>query len=206
MDLSFHKAFLNLYALISYIVNYEELLLSSLEVTLSRSGGIRKESSPVTNSNQTDSDYKFDIVKDVNEKEKAIKDVINTLLAEYDNTIVSHQTSANQIIIVDESNRLHTKSVEKIEDIKLIWDALEQLFPSLMTIKFKTDLINDIKQIYNECSLLEPMSRSIIELTQYDDNNDEKNNGLNIIASSKKTRQTSLSKKNKIKFTHEKNL
>jgi len=48
-----------------------------------------------------------------------MRDLINTLLAEYDNKIVSHQTSANQIIKVDKSNTLHTNSYEEIEDMKL---------------------------------------------------------------------------------------
>jgi len=136
----------------NYIVNYEELPLNFPEVPLQRSGGILKESSPVTNSNQKDKDNEFDIVNDVNEKEKAIRDVIYTLLAEYDNKIVSHQISANQIIIVDESNTLHTSSDEEIEDMKLYWDTIEQLILLLMNSGFKTDLINDIKQIYNKCS------------------------------------------------------
>ena len=54
--------------------------------------------------------------------------------------------------------------------MKLTWDILEQFIPLLKTSGFKSDLINDIKQIYNEWSLLEPLTRDIIDLTQYDDN------------------------------------
>ena len=54
--------------------------------------------------------------------------------------------------------------------MKLTWDILEQFIPLLKTSGFKSDLINDIKQIYNEWSLLEPVTRDIIDLTQYDDN------------------------------------
>jgi hypothetical protein len=203
---SFHKALLNLIALMNYIVDYEELPLSFPEVPLQRWGGIHKEISSATNSNQTD---EYDIVNDVNEKDKAIRDIINKILAEYDNTIVSHQTSANKIIIVDESNTLHTNVDEELvdltsntnlddekEDIKMYWDALERLIPLIMNSGFKTDLINDIKHIYNECSLMEPISRSIIDLTLFDDNDDEKDNDLNIITSSKK----SLQKKKKRKL------
>jgi len=64
-----------------------------------------------------------------------------------------------------------------------------------MNSGFKTDLINDIKQVYNECSLMEPISRSIIDLTQYDDNNDEKDSDLNIITSSKKSLQKEKKRK-----------
>jgi len=55
----------------NYIVDYEELPLSFSEISLQRWGVIYKEISPVTISNQTN-DNKFDIVHDVNEKEKAI--------------------------------------------------------------------------------------------------------------------------------------
>jgi len=168
----FHKALLNLIALMNYIVDYEELLLSFPEVPLQRWGEIHKEISPVKNSNQTDNEY--DIINDVNEKEKAIRDVINTLLAEYGNTIVFQQFSANQIIIVDESSTLHSNSVEELQYMKFCWDALEKLIPLLKTSGFKSDLSNDIKQIYIKSSLLEP-------ITQIDDNDDEKDNDLNII-------------------------
>jgi len=46
---------------------------------------------------------------------------------------------------VNESNTFNTNSDEKKEDIKMYWDALEQLIPLLMNSEFKTDLINDIK-------------------------------------------------------------
>jgi hypothetical protein len=190
----------------NYIVDYEKLPLSFPEVPLQRWGGIHKEISSATNSNQTD---EYDIVNNVNEKDKAIRDIINKILAEYDNTIVSHQTSASQIIIVDESNTLHTNVDEELvdltsntilddekEDIQMYWDTVERFIPLLMDSGFKTDFINDIKLIYNECSLMEPISRSIIDLTQYDDNDDEKDNDLNIVTSSKK----SLQKKKKRKL------
>ena len=170
---SFHKALLNLIALMNYIVDYEELPLSFPEVPLQRWGGIHKEISSATNSNQTD---QYDIINDVNDKEKVVRDVINKILAENDNTIISQQTSANRIIIVDESNTLHTNSDEELVDLKLTWDVLEQLIQLLKTSGFKSDLINNIKQIYNEWSLLEPVTRDIIDLTQYDDN--EKKNDL----------------------------
>jgi len=48
------------------------------------------------------------------------------LLAEYDNTKASQQISANQIIIVDESNTLHTNLDEELVDLNLTWDVLEQ--------------------------------------------------------------------------------
>ena len=182
---SFHKALLNLIALMNYIVDYEELPLRFPEVPLQRWGGIHKEIFPVTNSNQTD-DKKYDIINDVNEKEKVVRDVIDTLLGENDNTIVSQQTSASQIIQVDESNTLNTNSDEELVDLNLTWDVLEQLIPLLKTSGFKSDLINDIKQIYNEWSLLEPVSRDIIDLTQYDDNDNEKENDFKKIKKSKK--------------------
>jgi len=127
----------------NYFVDYKELPLSFPEVPLQRLGGIHKESSPVINSKKTDNE--FDIVNDVNEKETAIRDVINTLLAEYDNTIVSYRSQIQ--MRVDEINTLTTNSDEEKEDMKMYWDALEQLIPLLMTSEFKTGLINDIKQI-----------------------------------------------------------
>ena len=163
---SFHKALLNLIALMNYIVDYEELPSSFPEIPLQRWGGIQKEISSATNSNH----IIYDIINDVNDKEKVVRDVINKIVAENDNTIISQQTSANQIIIVDESNTLHTNSDEELVDLKLTWDILEQFIPLLKTSGFKSDLINDIKQIYNEWSLLEPVTRDIIDLTQYDDN------------------------------------
>jgi len=150
----------------NYIVDYEKLPSSFPEIPLQRWGGIQKEISSATNSNH----IIYDIINDVNDKEKVVRDVINKILAENDNTIISQQTSANQIIIVDESNTLHTNSDEELVDLKLTWDVLEQLIQLLKTSGFKSDLINNIKQIYNEWSLMEPVTRDIIDLTQYDDN------------------------------------
>ena len=63
---SFHKALLNLIALMNYIVDYEELPSSFPEIPLQRWGGIQKEISSATNSNH----IIYDIINDVNDKKK----------------------------------------------------------------------------------------------------------------------------------------
>jgi hypothetical protein len=88
-------------------------------------------------------------------------------------------------IVMQEDIPLPSTSEEELQEVgvKLSWEVLQQLIPILMnsTIdkKFKMELINEIKQIYNEYSIMESVSRSYFDLTQYDNNEDINKDNLN---------------------------
>ena len=195
---SLYEAIENYIELLNYFLDYEELPLNLPLNPLQRWGTAYEGYQEIEDEMEPNNITSIDI----NELEH-IKDNINQILTEHDNYIIS-QTSQNPNIVMQEdiplpSNSevgvtnivmqedipLPSTSEEELQEVgvKLSWEVLQQLIPILMnsTIdkKFKMELINEIKQIYNEYSIMESVSRSYFDLTQYDNNEDINKDNLN---------------------------
>jgi len=191
---SFKEAVNNLIKHMNYILEYEELPSKFLDEPLQRWGATSKGSSPIRSSyKEIDDQTEFKnnsviiCISDIEKIENNIRGIIDRILNDNminDKSVI--ETLSAEMVPIQNDNL-------KLEELEMEWEIFEMLLFDLKTIlknkeynnndddiKSVNLIYNGIKQLFDEYSgifqndsTLEPISRTIIDLTQSDDDNDD---------------------------------